>query len=83
MAPQQARPQPRQGFFRTAWRLLRQLFHEVTGAMFGAVAIGCVSGALRAWSAREPQWVVALAAAYAAMMGYFSVTSFLRSRRIV
>ena len=83
MSPQQALPQPREGFFRTMWRLARQLFHEVTGAMFGAVAIACVSRALRAWSAHEPLWAVALAAAYAAMMAYFSLTSFLRSRRVV
>jgi hypothetical protein len=65
------------------WRLLRQLFHETTGALFAAMALGFANSAVRAWRARESRWILALPVAYAAMMGYFAVTSFLRSRKVV
>ena len=34
MAAQRSRPQHGGGFFRTLWRVVRQVFHESTGAMF-------------------------------------------------
>jgi hypothetical protein len=65
------------------WRLLRQLFHETTGALFAAMALACVNSSVRAWRAGESRWVVWLPVAYAAMMAYFAVTSFMRARKVV
>jgi hypothetical protein len=82
MTNKKEEPKP-QGFLRTAWRLLRQLFHETTGALFGVIAVASASSAVRAWRAGESRWIVGLPVAYAAMMAYFAVTSFLRARKVV
>jgi hypothetical protein len=80
----QQKPQvkPRQGFLRTMWRVVRQLFHETMGALFAAMGLAWTSSAVRAWRAGEPRWIVALPVLYAGMMGYFAVAEFLRSRKI-
>jgi hypothetical protein len=81
----QQKPQakPRQGVLRTMWRLLRQLFHETMGALFAAMGLAWTSSAVRAWRAGEPRWIVVLPVLYAGLMGYFAVTSFLKSRKVV
>jgi hypothetical protein len=83
IGPEQAQQKPRRGFFRTMWRLLRQLFHETTGALFAAMSLACANSSVRAWRAGESRWIVWLPVAYAAMMGYFAVTSFLKARKVV
>lgn len=70
------------GFFRVLRRALRQLFHETTGAIFGVFALAAASSAVRSWRSGAPRWIVALPLAYAAMMIFFSVTSFRMARRI-
>jgi NhaP-type Na+/H+ or K+/H+ antiporter len=75
-APQQ------QGGFRRFWRALRQLFHEITGAVFGVLALGWLNAALRAWTRDAARWLVGLAVAIALLFVFFAVTSFRKSRKI-
>jgi predicted Co/Zn/Cd cation transporter (cation efflux family) len=70
------------GFFRTAWRALKQLFHEMTGAMFALLALAALNSALRAWRNGSENWIVALPIAYALVMTYFAVTSFRFAKRV-
>jgi hypothetical protein len=70
------------GFFRVLWRAGRQLFHEATGAIFGVFALAATTSAVRSWESGVPRWMVALPLVYAAMMVYFSVTSFRSARRV-
>jgi hypothetical protein len=70
------------GFFKTLWRALRQFFHEVTGAVFAVFALAAVTSAVRSWQAGVARWLIALPLAYAAMMAFFSVTSFRSARRV-
>jgi NhaP-type Na+/H+ or K+/H+ antiporter len=75
-APQQ------QGGFRRFWRALKQLFHEITGAVFGVLALGWLNAALRAWTRDAARWLVGLAVAIALLFAFFAVTSFRKSRKI-
>lgn len=74
------------GLLATAWSLLRQLFHELSGLLFLVLAgIGVLA------SARE--WMVyrqagdlfrpLVATSFALLMLWFGVTSLLRARRIL
>jgi NhaP-type Na+/H+ or K+/H+ antiporter len=74
-APQQ------QGGFRRFWRALKQLFHEITGAVFGVLALGWLNAALRAWTRDAARWLVGLAVAIALLFVFFAVTSFRKSRK--
>jgi hypothetical protein len=61
---------------------MRQLFHEITGAVFAVLAVAAVSSAVRAWENGTAKWIAALPLAYAMLMVYFSVTSFRSARRV-
>jgi len=76
----QATPQ-KTGFGRF-WRVLRQLFYEVTGAVFAVLAMGWLNSAFRAWTRDVAHWLIALAVCVAGLFGFFSVTQFLRARRM-
>ena len=69
-------------FFSRAWWLLRQLWHEVMGAMFLVLAVGGASAAIREWNTGADLLRLALAASFTLMMGWFGVTSFGRARRV-
>ena len=71
-----------QGGFRRLWRVLRQLFHEVVGAVFAVLALGWLNAALRAWTRDASRWLVALALSVAALLVFFAVTSFRYARRL-
>ena len=71
-----------QGGFRRFWRALKQLFHEITGAVFGVLALGWLNAALRAWTRDAARWLVGLAVAIALLLVFFAVTSFRKSRKI-
>jgi hypothetical protein len=75
-APQQ------QGGFRRFWRALKQLFHEMTGAVFAVLALGWLNAALRAWNRDAARWLVGLAIAVALLFVFFAVTSFRKSRKV-
>jgi len=71
-----------QGGFRRLWRVLRQLFHEVVGAVFAVLALGWLNAALRAWTRDASRWLVALALSVAALLVFFAVTSFRYARKL-
>jgi hypothetical protein len=68
--------------FRRAWRALRQLFHEMIGALFGILALIWIQNSFRAWVKDVPRLVVGLALAVAVLLGAFAWTSFRRARQL-
>ena len=64
------------------WRAVRQVFHELVGAVFAVLALGWVNAALRASRRDVARWLIATAVAVALMMTYFSWTSFRNARRL-
>ena len=72
---------PQRGFGRL-WRVLRQLFHEVVGAVFAVLALGWLNAAFRAWTRDASRWLVALAVSVAALLVFFAVTSFRYARKL-
>jgi hypothetical protein len=68
--------------FRRFWRTLKQLFHEVTGAIFAVLALLWLNNALRAWTHDVARWLVALAALVAAVFVFYAVSSFRRARKL-
>ena len=73
---------PRAGSFARLWRTLKQLFHELVGAVFAVLALAWVQSAVRAWTRDGARWLVATAFFVAAVMAVFSFTSFRRARRV-
>ena len=71
-----------QGRFQRFWRALRQLFHEMIGAVFGVLALAWLNSAFRAWTRDVAPWLIGLAVALALLFMYFSVTSFRRARKV-
>jgi len=69
-------------FLRHLWRLARQLFHEVTGALFAVFAFGGALAAVREWRQHAAVWAIVLAIGFAAMMASFATTSFIRANRV-
>ncbi len=70
------------GFGRSLWRITRELFHEVTGALFILLSLIGASAAWRYWRHDAGEWRIALAIAFATGMAVFAVVSFLRARRV-
>ena len=70
------------GFLLSLWRVLRQLFHEVAGALFVVFAVIGAAGAWREWRRDAPGWVIAVAAVFTLVMAYFAVASFRSARRV-
>jgi uncharacterized membrane protein len=74
-------PPQQQGFGRL-WRVLKQLFHELVGAAFAVLAVAWANAVVRAWTRDAARWMIALAAAVAAVFVFFAVTSFRRARKL-
>jgi hypothetical protein len=68
--------------FRRFWRALKQLFHELTGAMFGVLALGWLNAAFRSWTRDAAHWLLIVALIVAALFAFFSITSFRRARKV-
>jgi len=68
--------------FRRVWRTLKQLFHELTGAMFAVLALGWLNAVFRSWTRDVARWLLALGLLVAALFVFFAVTSFRRARRV-
>jgi hypothetical protein len=68
--------------FRRLWRTIKQIFHEVVGAMFAVLAFGWLNSAFRAWTRDVAHWLIVLAVAVAAIFVAFAVSSFRRSRQL-
>jgi hypothetical protein len=71
-----------QGGFRRLWRVLKQLFHEVVGAVFAVLALGWFNAALRAWTRDAAHWLVGIAIAIGLLFVFFAITSFRKARKI-
>jgi sulfite exporter TauE/SafE len=74
-------PSEPRGFHRL-WRTVKQIFHEVVGAMFAVLAFGWINSAFRAWTRDVAHWLIALAIAVAGIFVLFAVSSFRRSRQL-
>jgi hypothetical protein len=73
---------PQQGF-RRLWRTLKQLFYEVTGALFAILAFAWLNATFRAWTTRDvAHWLMAMPLSVAALFVFFAVTSFRRARKL-
>jgi hypothetical protein len=70
------------GFFRAAWRAIRQLFHEMTGTLFLLIAASALQSAWRVWQHGATHWLIGVLCAYAALMIVFGVLAFRDSRRV-
>ena len=68
--------------FRVLWRAARELFHEVTGAIFFIIALSGIQSAYRAWHRGAGQWLVGVGAGYALLMIVFGILSFRDSKRV-
>jgi hypothetical protein len=68
--------------FRRFWVALKQLFHELVGALFLVLALFWTQNAFRAWSRDGAYWLIGTAAFLAALMAGFSFTSFRKARRV-
>jgi hypothetical protein len=75
-------PTPQETGFRRLWRALRQLFHEVIGAVFAVLALAWLNAAFRAWTRDVAHWLISLAVCVGGLFAFFSVTQFLRARRM-
>jgi hypothetical protein len=72
-----------QSGFRRLWRALRQLFYEVTGALFALLAFAWLNLSFRAWTTRDvAHWLIAIPLGVAALFVFFSVSSFRRARKL-
>jgi hypothetical protein len=74
-------PQEQSGF-RRVWRVLKQLFHEMIGAVFAVLALGWLNAALRAWTRDAARWLIGIAVAVAVLFVFFSLTSFRRAWKL-
>jgi len=68
--------------FRRLWRTVKQIFHEVVGAMFAVLAFGWLNSAFRAWTRDVAHWLIVLAVGVAAIFVAFAISSFRRSRQL-
>jgi hypothetical protein len=86
MAAQRNAPQPGAqssgGFFRTLWRVLRQVFHESTGAMFLILALFWSAAAVRQWMRGASPWMWMALGGFALILISFGVSSFRAARRV-
>ena len=71
-----------QGGFRRFWRVLKQLFHEMTGGLFAVLALAWLNAALRAWTRDVARWLIGTAIAVALLFVFFAVTSFRRAWKL-
>ena len=74
--------EPKPGGFHRLWRTLKQIFHEVVGAIFAVLAFGWFNAALRAWSRDAAYWLVIVAIVVAGAFSFFAFTSFRRARKL-
>lgn len=71
-----------QGGFRRFWRALKQLFHEMVGAVFAVLSLGWLNAAVRAWTRDVARWLIAVAVGMALLFVFFAITSFRRARKV-
>jgi hypothetical protein len=81
MAAQGGPPRAR-GFFRTLWRVARQVFHESMGAIFLILAVFWTVAAVRHWRQGTEPWTWVALGAFALVFAGFGLSSFLAARRV-
>ena len=67
---------------RVLWRAARELFHEVTGAIFFILAVAALQATWRGWHNGAARWLVDMSVGYTLLMIFFGVMSFRDSRRV-
>jgi hypothetical protein len=70
------------GFLRTVWRVSRQLFHEITGAMFLVLALFWSATAVRQFASGSAPWLWMAVGSFALVLVVFGVISFRAARRV-
>jgi hypothetical protein len=74
---------PSQQGFRRLWRTLKQLFFEVTGALFAILAFAWLNATFRAWTTRDvANWLMAMPLSVAALFLFFAISSFRKARNL-
>jgi hypothetical protein len=74
---------PSQQGFRRLWRTLKQLFYEVTGALFAILAFAWLNATYRAWTTRDvAHWLMAMPLSVAALFLFFAISSFRKARNL-
>jgi VIT1/CCC1 family predicted Fe2+/Mn2+ transporter len=68
--------------FNRLWRVLKQIFYEAIGALFGILAFAWLNSAFRAWTRDVAHWLIALSVAVALLFVFFAVSSFRRARSL-
>jgi hypothetical protein len=68
--------------FKRLWRVLRQIFYEAVGAMFGILAFAWLNMAFRSWTRHVNHWLIAASAGVALLFIFFAVSSFRRARSL-
>jgi hypothetical protein len=81
MATQRGSRQPG-GFVRTLWRVIRQIFHESTGAIFLILALFWIIAAVRQWKQGSETWTWAALGGFALVFAGFGLSSFRAARRV-
>jgi hypothetical protein len=69
-------------FFRTVWRVIRQVFHESTGAIFLLLALFWMFAAVRQWRQGAETWAWVALGACALIFAGFGWSSFRAARRV-
>jgi glycerol uptake facilitator-like aquaporin len=80
--PSAAIPKPEPRGFKRLWRVMKQLFYEAVGAMFGIMAFAWLNSALRGWTRDVAHWLIGLSIAVALLFIFFAVSSFRRARSL-
>jgi TRAP-type C4-dicarboxylate transport system permease small subunit len=74
---------PSQQGFRRLWRTLKQLFYEVTGALFAILGFAWLNATFRAWTTRDvAHWLMAMPLSVAALFLFFAISSFRKARNL-
>jgi lipopolysaccharide export LptBFGC system permease protein LptF len=68
--------------FKRLWRVTKQIFYEVVGAMFAILAFGWLNSAFRAWARDVALWLIAVTIAVAFIFIFFAISSFRRARSL-
>jgi len=68
--------------FPRLWRVLKQLFYEMVGALFAVLALAWLNSALRAWNRDVAHWLIGVTVAVALLFVFFAVSSFRRARQL-
>jgi len=81
MAANSLAPREPRGFARI-WRTVRQIFHEVVGALFAILALAWINLLLRGWNRDVARWATLASVIVVGVFAAYAVSSFRRARRL-